>query len=111
MSDHIWLWARGFDGGGLHIELLRRLAHWPMKEPELEEEHLQGRDRRAATRRAPQPAPGNVDVTVTDPSGRSRTLTLEGGHDGLARGEVQAKEAGLGVVSDGVRTRWRRPDG
>ena len=50
------------------------------------------------------PAPGNVDVTVTDPSGRSRTLTLEGGHDGLARGEVQAKEAGLWRISDGVRT-------
>ena len=105
MSDHIWLWARGFDGGGPHVELLRRLAHWLMKEPELEEEHLQGRviDGRLLVERRSL-APGNVDVTVTDPSGRSRTLTLEGGYDGLARGEVQAKEAGLWRISDGVRT-------
>ena len=106
MSDHIWLWARGFDGGGPHVELLRRLAHWLMKEPELEEEeHLQGRviDGRLLVERRSL-APGNVDVTVTDPSGRSRTLTLEESHDGLARGEVQAKEAGLWRISDGVRT-------
>ena len=40
LSDHPWLWARGFDGGGPHAELLRRIAHWLMKEPELEEEAL-----------------------------------------------------------------------
>ncbi len=40
LSDHIWLWARGFEGGGPHLELLRRLSHWLMKEPELEEESL-----------------------------------------------------------------------
>lgn len=39
-SDHVWLWARGYDGGGPHRELLRRLVHWLMKEPELEEEAL-----------------------------------------------------------------------
>lgn len=39
-SDHVWLWARGFDGGGPHAELLRRIAHWLMKEPDLEEEQL-----------------------------------------------------------------------
>lgn len=39
-SDHAWLWARGFDGGGPHADLLRRLSHWLMKEPELEEERL-----------------------------------------------------------------------
>ena len=44
LSDHVWLWARGFDGGGPHAELLRRIAHWLMKEPELEEEQLALRD-------------------------------------------------------------------
>ena len=39
-SDHIWLWSRGYEGGGPQLELLRRLAHWMMKEPELEEEAL-----------------------------------------------------------------------
>jgi hypothetical protein len=39
-SDHAWLWSRGFEGGGPQLELLRRLAHWMMGEPELEEEAL-----------------------------------------------------------------------
>ena len=40
LSDHAWLWARGFEGGGPHVPLLRRLSHWLMKEPDLEEEAL-----------------------------------------------------------------------
>ena len=40
MSDQLWLWARGYDGGGPYAELIRRTAHWLMKEPELEEELL-----------------------------------------------------------------------
>src|SRR5256884_1062412 len=40
LSDHIWLWARGYEGGGPHIDLLRRLSHWLMKQPDLEEEAL-----------------------------------------------------------------------
>ena len=40
LSDQTWLWARGFEGGGPQAELLRRLAHWLMKEPELEAESL-----------------------------------------------------------------------
>lgn len=43
LSDHLWLWARGFDGGGPHREFLRRLVHWLMAEPELEEEALRAR--------------------------------------------------------------------
>ena len=40
LSDHGWLWARGYEGGGPHVALYRRIAHWLMKEPELEEERL-----------------------------------------------------------------------
>ncbi len=39
-SDQAWLWGRGFEGGGPQLELLRRLAHWMLKEPVLEEENL-----------------------------------------------------------------------
>ena len=44
LSDHIWLWARGFQGGGPHLDLLRRLSHWLMKEPDLDEEALRPTD-------------------------------------------------------------------
>ena len=56
LSDQMWLWARGYDGGGPHLDLLRRLAHWLMKEPELEEEALRASARgRDIDDRAPEP--------------------------------------------------------
>ena len=55
LSDQIWLWSRGHQGGGPQAELLRRVAHWLMKEPELEENALTARvERRTADDRAPQ---------------------------------------------------------
>ena len=69
LSDQGWLWARGYEGGGPQTELLRRLAHWLMKEPDLEEEAL---DRQAAGQqpgdRAPhhgrQRRPGDGDAAL-----------------------------------------------
>jgi hypothetical protein len=105
LSDHIWLWARGFEGGGPHNELLRRLAHWLMKEPELEE------DRLTATVRgdtieivrhslAPDPAP----VVVTGPTGETTTVTLEELGDGRAVGNMAVDETGIYRLDDGSRT-------
>ena len=77
LSDHIWLWARGYEGGGPHIDLLRRLSHWLMKQPDLEEEALRlmvrGRD---LTVQRQTMADTVNDVTLTTPSGKTRTLTL-----------------------------------
>ena len=48
LSDQIWLWARGYEGGGPQLDLLRRMSHWLMKQPDLDEEALrlqvQGKD-------------------------------------------------------------------
>ena len=52
LSDHIWLWARGFEGGGPHLDLLRRLSHWLMKQPDLEEEALRLTGQRPRSRGA-----------------------------------------------------------
>lgn len=105
MTDHIWLWGRGYDGGGPHAELLRRLAHWLMKEPELEEEALTA-EARAGTltveRRSLDPAP--ADVTVTAPSGAVHTLTLTPREDGRAVATLPADEPGLYRAEDGDRT-------
>ncbi|MDF2780452.1 MAG: hypothetical protein K0S96_256, partial [Geminicoccaceae bacterium] len=75
MSDHVWLWSRGFEGGGPQAELLRRLAHWLMKEPDLEEEDLRAAvhaGKLEITRRSLDQEP--PEVRVTTPSGATRTL-------------------------------------
>ena len=105
LSDHIWLWARGFEGGGPHIDLLRRLSHWLMKQPDLEEESLHLVVRGAELTVERQTMADNVaPVTVTTPSGETRTLTLSAGEPGLWRSQMEAKELGLWRATDGKLT-------
>jgi hypothetical protein len=101
LSDHQWLWARGFEGGGPQGLLLRRLVHWLMQEPELEEEVLHAEpqdDMLAIERRSLEPLPESV--TVTAPSGQVQQVTLEPADDGVARATLRAEEAGLYRVND-----------
>lgn len=102
-SDQSWLWARGFEGGGPQQELLRRLAHWLMKEPDLEEEALQATVQGARvtfTRRTLGEGPRTV--TVTGPAGATATVPLRevrpglfaGGWTAPAQGFYQAREGG-----------------
>jgi len=105
MSDQIWLWARGYDGGGPHAELVRRLAHWLMKEPELEEEAITARvedGQLLIERRSLSAEP--VEALVTRPDGSTETVVLEPGADGVARTEIEAAGAGLYRIDDGERT-------
>ncbi len=104
-SDHIWLWSRGYEGGGPQAELLRRLAHWLMKEPALEEEDLKAEFKAGqlqVTRRSL--TPGDAQVTVTDPFDETATLKLTDSPDGKATGAVPVTKPGLYRVSDGQRT-------
>ena len=101
LSDQQWLWARGFEGGGPQGLLLRRLVHWLMQEPELEEEVLRAEpqgDAVAIERRSLEALPESV--TVTAPSGRSQEVALEPAGEGIARALVDAEEAGLYRISD-----------
>ncbi|MDP6571961.1 MAG: hypothetical protein QGI06_00485 [Rhodospirillales bacterium] len=105
MSDQLWLWARGFEGGGPQAELLRRLAHWLMKEPDLEEERLSAHvagGRLAIVRQSL--AGAAPEVKVTAPSGATSKVALEPMAGGRAGAEVAAGESGLYRVEDGVRT-------
>ncbi len=105
MSDQIWLWSRGFEGGGPQAELLRRIAHWLMKEPELEEEDLRAvviDGRLEITRRSLGDQPKQVDVTT--PSGEAKQVALTADDSGRATGAIPAEEDGLYRVTDGTRT-------
>ncbi len=95
-SDQPWLWARGYDGGGPHGELLRRLAHWLMQEPELEDERLTldpGPRGLEVERSALGASPGAVELI--SPSGQRSNVTLGEASPGLFRGETPAPEQGL----------------
>jgi hypothetical protein len=104
-SDSAWLWGRGWDGGGPQAELLRRLAHWLMKEPELEENRLTGTSSGGTLRierRGLQPGDRTVHVERPDGSGTDLRLTDQG--DGRAIGELPAEQNGLWRISDGDLT-------
>lgn len=101
-SDQVWLWGRGFEGGGPQLEMLRRIAHWSMKEPELEEEALQadvsGLDVRF-TRRTMQDRAG--PVRITHPDGETEELALDDAGPGRFTAEWTSPAPGLYRLQDG----------
>jgi hypothetical protein len=102
LSDQGWLWARGFEGGGPHVQLYRRIAHWLMKEPELEEERLtaDGRGMMLEIRRqtmSDDPGPAQI---IT-PSGKAMTVKLERAEPGVFLGSIETSEIGLYQVGNG----------
>lgn len=102
-SDQAWLWGRGYEGGGPQLELLRRLAHWMLKEPELEEEALTASakaDVLTITRRTIADAPpGPLDITA--PDGSKVTLTLPEVEPGKYQIDWKAPMLGLYRLEQG----------
>jgi hypothetical protein len=103
LSDHIWLWARGYEGGGPHLDLLRRMSHWLMKQPDLDEEalHLHVRGHDLVVRRQTM-ADSVAPVTVTSPTGATRQLDLSAGEPGTWTATLPANELGLWQATDGT---------
>lgn len=103
-SDQLWLWSKGFEGGGPHAELIRRIGHWLMQEPDLEEEDLRATviDGKLEIRQQSLTAQTG-DITVTRPDGTEVTLKLRDDGRGRATGSVAAPDQGLYKVSDGTR--------
>jgi len=103
LSDHIWLWARGYEGGGPHLDLLRRMSHWLMKQPDLDEEALRlqvkGKDLEVTRQTMGDTV---APVTVTSPSGATKELTLTAGDPGEWHASMPANELGLWQATDGT---------
>lgn len=105
LSDHGWLWSRGFEGGGPHVSLYRRIAHWLMKEPSLEEEALfaetNGSEIRIIRQTMGQDTPS---VTITSPSGKGEILAMEPMQTGRFELNREFSENGLYQITDGEFT-------
>jgi hypothetical protein len=96
LSDQAWLWARGYDGGGPHTDLLRRLAHWLMKEPDLEEERLIASAKGLKLTIERRSMEDNIPaVQLAAPGGESSEVTLEKAGPGLWRSTIDVKAPGL----------------
>jgi hypothetical protein len=107
MSDHIWLWARGFEGGGPQAELMRRVAHWLMKEPDLEELQLRAQvsgNRLEIEKRSLEPVEDELTAEVTKPDGEQVSVPLEPGVAGRASGGLDIDAPGLYRVRLGEET-------
>ncbi len=105
LSDEMWLWTRGYEGGGPQAELLRRVVYWLMKEPDLEENDLRAEvqgNRLVVTRQSLQP--DDTPVTVTGPDGKPQTLSLAPAEGGRSTGSLPVTESGLYRITDGKRT-------
>lgn len=104
-SDHAWLWNRGYEGGGPQLELLRRLAHWMMKEPELEEEALTAEVTSGQTMRIIRRTLSEDigEVTVTTPSGETETVTLDPVAPGRFERLYRGAEIGLYRLVEGAQ--------
>ena len=101
-SDHAWLWSRGFEGGGPQLELLRRLAHWMMKEPDLEEEALTATaegQTMTITRRTLGDEAGEVEIT--GPDGSVVMVPLEEVSPGRFSADWTGPEMGLYRLKEG----------
>ncbi len=104
-SDHAWLWNRGYEGGGPQLELLRRLAHWMMKEPELEEETLtataEGQTMRITRRTLGETA---APVTITAPDGSTSVVDMLPKGPGQFEAVFQGPDIGLYRLEDDEQT-------
>jgi len=101
-SDHAWLWSRGFEGGGPQRELLRRLAHWLMKEPELEENVLRASARGMDVVVERQMLSGEVgELTVTSPSGEEQVIEFTQLSEGRWQLGFIAEESGVYRLTEG----------
>ncbi|MDA8713071.1 hypothetical protein N9M37_00670 [Planktomarina temperata] len=102
-SDHAWLWDRGYEGGGPQAELLRRVAHWSMKEPDLEEEALLAEPSESGlqvTRRSLTEGP-LAPLEVVTPNGERFTVALQPMAPGRYRAEIVSEDLGLYRLSSG----------
>jgi len=96
LSDHAWLWARDYEGGGPHVDLLRRVAHWLMKEPDLEEEALRAEAEAGLITIERQTMGAEIGpVILRSPLGEEQQVDLDRVEDGLWRTTIDAGELGL----------------
>lgn len=111
LSDQIWLWSKAEPNSGPQTQLLRRLAHWLMKEPELEEQQLTAtlHDKQLTIKWYTIANNDPTDITITSPSGQQHTITLIPKNNGVGEISFPAKEDGIWKITNGSFTAYAAP--
>lgn len=100
-SDHIWLWSRGYDGGGPHAELLRRIVHWLMKEPDLDERAFDVHvNKDQVTIEKQSFGKSEETMSMQTPDGKSRLITLKENTQGMLFHKLKAETLGIYAFED-----------
>ena len=103
LSDQSWVWSRSENNKGPQADLLRRLVHWLMKEPELEENELSAKvekDTILITRNSL--ALNSKPVSLISPSNNKMEIYLDELGNGKQIGKVLSPEQGIWKLSSGI---------
>ena len=102
LSDQSWVWSRSENNKGPQADLLRRLVHWLMKEPELEENELSAKvenDTILITRNSL--VVNNKPVSLISPSKKKIEILLDEIGNGKQIGKILSPEQGIWKLSSG----------
>lgn len=103
-SDNIWLWAKGIDAGGPYTPLLRNVAHWLMKEPELEEDYIKAEARGNVITVAQRSLLPSTEITMLTPDGKETPLRLDTKDRSWVTAKVIADLNGIYKFSNGKKS-------
>lgn len=101
-SDNVWLWSKGLEQSGPYTELLRNVAHWLMKEPELEDDFIKADAKGTVITVSERDlAQNSKEVVMTTPAGEQQTITLDKHVPGWITADVNANTSGIYSFDNG----------
>ena len=102
LSDQSWVWTRSDSNKGPQADLLRRLVHWLMKEPDLEENELSAKfENNTLIIRKNSLIPDLNSVKIISPSNETDIIDLEDIGSGQQIAKIPEPEPGIWKLSSG----------
>lgn len=104
-SDNIWMWSKGVNGGGPYTELLRNVAHWLMREPELDEDYIKTAVEGNTITVSERTTAGiPATLSMSRPDGKTEDISLLTPEKGWSTALVDTSQNGIYRFSNGSKT-------
>ena len=102
LSDQSWIWTRSEENKGPQADLLRRLVHWLMKEPDLEENELSAKfENNTLIIKRNSLVPDLKPVTTISPNNEINKIELVDIGNGQQIASILEPEPGIWKLSSG----------